>query len=260
MWFPERAGFELMEVVASNEAILTVVLFSSLAAGLAGLGALPYCRGASVPVRWVGWAYALASGLMLGAGYVLMADGLGRATLPVVLGGGLGVAYTYWTHAYTGTKELETKPAEEYEPGYGAKFILLNALHSASEGVAIGVAMAVSLKLGIFMALALAVHNIAEAMVLIDFLRTRTMSLGECAGLCIVTNVPQILLAIVVFSVTPAVPGILPWALGFASGALVYLVMTELLPGSYERAGHTGIAFLVSFATGGVVLLKGFFV
>ena len=249
-----------MEVAVSNEAVLTVVLFSSLAAGLAGLGALPYCRGASVPVRWVGWAYALASGLMLGAGYVLMADGLGRATLPVVLGGGLGVAYTYWTHAYTETKELETKPAEEYEPGYGAKFILLNALHSASEGVAIGVAMAVSLKLGIFMALALAVHNIAEAMVLIDFLRTRTMSLGECAGLCIVTNVPQILLAIVAFSVTPAVPGILPWALGFASGALVYLVMTELLPGSYERAGHTGIAFLVSFATGGVGLLKGFFV
>ncbi|HJM43072.1 MAG TPA: ZIP family metal transporter, partial [Nitrospinota bacterium] len=85
-----------MEVVASNEAVLTVVLFSSLAAGLAGLGALPFCCGASVPVRWVGWAYALASGLMLGAGYILMADGLERATLSVVLGGGLGVVYTYW--------------------------------------------------------------------------------------------------------------------------------------------------------------------
>ena len=202
----------------------------------------------------------MASGLMLGAGYILMAAALDASTLPVVLGGVLGVVYTYWTHVYSGTKELDTGPGETPSADYAIKFILLNSLHSASEGVAIGVAMVLNLSLGIFMALALAVHNIAEAMVLTDVLRRGRMSYGEMAGMAIVTNVPQILLAIVAFAVIPAVPGSLPWAAGFAVGALVYLVMTELLPASYERAGHISIAFVVSFSTGGVVLLKGLFV
>ncbi|MFQ5915415.1 MAG: ZIP family metal transporter [Nitrospinota bacterium] len=249
-----------MESSIANEAVLTVLLFSTLAAGLAALGTLPFSLRERVPLKWIGWAYALASGLMLGAGYIVMTEGLDRATLSVISGGGLGVAYTYWTQAYSGTTALATEPGDEFGAEYSVKFILQNAMHSASEGVAIGVAMVVNLKLGIFMALSLAVHNIAEAMVLTDVLRTRKMSIGECAGMCIVTNVPQILLAIVAFAVTPAIPGFLPWALGFAAGALVYLVMTELLPSSYERAGHTGIAFVVSFATGGVVLVKGLFV
>ena len=62
------------------------------------------------------------------------------------------------------------------------------------------------------------------------------------------------------FSVIPAVPWLLPWALGFAAGTLLYLVMTELLPASYERAENTGIALVVSFSAGVVVLLKTFFV
>ncbi len=249
-----------MESALGHEAVLVVLLFSALAACLSGLGTVPFCCSSEVPLSWIGWAYALASGLMLGAGYILMAAALGASTLPVVFGGVLGVVYTYWTHAYSGTKELDTGPAESPSADYAIKFILLNSLHSASEGVAIGVAMVLNLSLGIFMALALAVHNIAEAMVLTDVLRRGRMSYGEMAGMAIVTNVPQILLAIVAFAVIPAIPGSLPWAVGFAAGALVYLVMTELLPASYERAGHTSIAFVVSFSTGGVVLLKGLFV
>lgn len=249
-----------MESALGNEAVLVVLLFSALAAGLSGLGTAPFCCSSEVPLTWIGWAYALASGLMLGAGYILMAAALGTSTLPVVFGGVVGVVYTYWTHAYSGTQELDTGPGENPSADYAIKFILLNSLHSASEGVAIGVAMVLNLSLGIFMALALAVHNIAEAMVLTDVLRRGRMSYGEMAGMAIVTNVPQILLAIVAFAVIPAIPGSLPWAVGFAVGALVYLVMTELLPASYERAGHTSIAFVVSFSTGGVVLLKGLFV
>lgn len=243
-----------------NEAVLTVLIYSSLAAALSALGVAPFSRREPVPLQWIGWAYALASGLMLGAGYILMTEGLARATLPVMLGAGLGVGYTYWAQAYSGTKELETRPGSDPGPDRGIQFILQSAMHSASEGIAIGVAMAVNLRLGVFVALALAVHNIAEAMVLTDVLRRRKMPLGDAAGMCIITNVPQVLLAIAAFAVAPAIPGFLPWALGFAAGALVYLVMTELLPASYERGRSTGIAFLVSFSTGGVVLLKGFFV
>ena len=250
-----------MDALHSNQTVLIVLLFSSLAAGSAALGVLPFRSGRRVPLRAIGLAYGLASGLMLGAGYILMAERIAQAVLPVIVGAGLGVGYTYLTHRYSAKKEMGGNPDLE-QPNAATdrsiKIVLLSSLHSASEGVAIGVAMAVSLRLGVFLALVLAVHNIAEAMVLTDVLRSRRVSLGEATGMSIVTNVPQILLAIVAFAITPAIPGFLPWALGFAAGALVYLVLTELLPYSYERSGRTGIAVLVSVTSGAVILLKGF--
>ncbi|MEE9274599.1 MAG: ZIP family metal transporter [bacterium] len=242
-----------------NDPVLTVLLFTSLAAAAAAAGAIPFALRTPVPMEWLGCAYALASGLMLGAGYLLMAEGLLRhPPLITTLGAGLGVAYTYWTHAYSGTEEIETLPGGEVEEAAGYKLILLNTLHSASEGVAIGTAMVVSLRLGIFLALALAVHNAAEGMALTNVLRGRRMPLGASAVLCVVTNAPQVLLAVAAFAVVRAAGGLLPWALGFSAGALVYLVLTELLPDSYRRAGRTCIAALVSLSAGLLVLLKGY--
>ena len=79
---------------------------------------------------------------------------------------------------------------------------------------------------------------------------------ASVAGLAIVTNVPQPLLAIVGFALAPALEGIFPGMLGFAAGALVYLVLTDLLPASYHRADDRLVAFLVSAAAGAVALLE----
>jgi zinc transporter ZupT len=244
------------DLAYTEQSVLIVLAFSTFAALASALGTLPFSRRESVPVTWMALAYALAAGLMLGAGYILMTEGLLRATMPVILGAWIGVGFTYWTQAFSGTRELTAESARD--SGFVVKFILLNALHSASEGIAIGVAMAVNLRFGIFIALALAIHNIAESMVLTDILRSSRTKILHCASIGVVTNVPQVLLAVVAFAIIPAIPGFLSWALGFAAGSLVYLVMTELLPFSYSRAGRTAIAFVVSFATGAVVMLQGF--
>jgi len=245
-------------IIEPDQNILLVVLFSTVAAFVAAAGPVPFLWRPTVPPQWSGFSYALASGLMLGSGYILMVEGLGRTTLPVILGAALGVIYTYWTHIFSGTKELDERSAEESRSDYSIKFILVNAMHSAPEGVAIGVAMVLDLSLGIFVALALAVHNIAEAIVLTELLQVTRANLRHAAAVSVVTNVPQILMAIVTFAIVPAVPGLLTWTLGFASGAMVYLVMTDLLPFSYKRANRTGIALVVSLSAGAVVLLRGF--
>jgi zinc transporter ZupT len=69
--------------------------------------------------------------------------------------------------------------------------------------------------------------------------------------------VGQVLLAITTYAVIDAAPAALPWALGFAVGALVNLVMIELLPESYRESGPTGIALVASVAMSMVVLVKG---
>jgi zinc transporter ZupT len=106
------------------------------------------------------------------------------------------------------------------------------------------------------MALALAVHNIPEATILGAIVTKRGVKLPSVAVLAIATNSQQVLLALVTFVLATSVPAVLPWALGFAVGALIYLVLVELLPESYREAGHTSIALVALVAMGIVVLLR----
>ncbi len=65
------------------------------------------------------------------------------------------------------------------------------------------------------------------------------------------------LLAVAAFAVLTAAPSAVTWVLGFGVGALVYLVVFELLPESYRQAGSTSIALVTIAAMGIVVLLSG---
>lgn len=237
------------------EPVLLVLLFGALAAAATALGALPFVGGRQPDLAWIGAAYAVAGGAMIGVGYLLMSRGLPKAPLAVVLGAGFGVAYTSWAQFYAGLDTLDTRPGRESGPDYGYKIILQNTLHSSAEGVAIGVAMALELSLGIFLALALAVHNVGEAMALTDVLRRRGMTAGESAGLAVVTKVAQPLLAIVAFALAPALGGFAPALVGFAAGALVFLALTELVPASYQRLDARHVALLISSAAAAVVFL-----
>ncbi len=246
--------------MSAVDPVLIVLFYGVLAAGASALGALPFAFGKG-PRDWVvGAAYALASGFMLGAGYLLMSEGLEAEAIFAVLGGGLGVLYTWWTQRYPGTDRLETGPDREIGRDAGYKAILQSTLHAAAEGIAIGVAMVVDVTFGIFMALALAVHNVGEGMALTATMRQRGMGVGESAGLCVVTNVTQPLFAIVAFALSPALGHFLPAGLGFSAASLVFLVLTELAPASYERASRTLVATLMSVAAAAVVFLEHFFV
>lgn len=236
---------------------LVVLLYSSVAAVTAALGVLPLAGGRRPSLRLIGWANALASGLMLGVAYALMVSGLDRGALASGAGALIGIIVVFLTHAVTGTAKLELNRLDEPRPEYTYQVILVNALHAAHEGIAIGVAMAVDLPFGILMALALAVHNIPEATILSTLVMSRSLRMRNAALLSVALNVNQVLLAVVTFSLLAAAPSVFPWALGFAVGALIYLVMVELLPESYREAGHTSIALVTLVAMAIVVLLRG---
>jgi ZIP family zinc transporter len=238
---------------------LTVLVYSSIAAAAAALGIVPFAvRGRPVPLNWVGWANALAAGLMLGAIFGIADVGLDSSLLAAVAGALVGIGFIYWTHLISRSVDLDLNRLEDTPPEYGYQVLLVQSLHAASEGVAMGVAMSISLQLGIFTALALAIHNVPEAAVLCAVLVSRRIRLRDASGLAVVSNLGQVLLALSTFAVVSAMPVLLPWTVGFVMGALVYLVMSELLPQSYSQAGNTSIALLTSVAMGVVVLLNGF--
>jgi len=233
--------------------VLTVLLYSSAAAFAAGLGVLPQAIRGSVSLPMLGWANALAAGLMLGVAYTLFTAGLDGALLALTGGALLGVGFVRLTHLVTGTADMDLNQLDEVGPAYGYQVVLVNSLHGGYEGVAIGVAMSVSLPFGISMAVALAIHNIPEGMILTAILRSREVKTLHAAALAVATNANQVLVSVVVFVLVSTVPALLPWALGVAVGALLYLIFSELLPESYAQAGHTGIALVTLLAMAVVV-------
>ena len=237
--------------------LATVLAFSGLSALAAALGALPQALRVPPSRAVIGWANALAGGLMLGVAYALLTEGLGSGLVAGGLGALLGIAFVRGTHAAAGTGELDMDAPETGTAGGGYKAILVDALHAADEGVAIGAAMAVSLPLGVAMAATLAVHNIPEAMVLTSVLTRLGLRPRESALLAVTVNVNQVLLAVLAFSLTRLWPALLPWIAGFAVGALIYRTLVELMPESYAQAGRTSIALVTMLAIAVVVLLVG---
>lgn len=240
-----------------GDPILTVLFWSSVAALASIAGAIPFVFRHEVPVWVLGWGNALAAGLMLGVAYTLLGQGLANGVVAVGGGALLGLAFVRLAHIGTGTEDLDLNRLHDSAPAYGYQVVLVNTLHGTYEGVAIGAAMLVSLPFGISMVAALAVHNIPEAMVLMSILRSRGVRTHHAVGLAVGTNANQVLVSVVVFAVATAVPWLLPWALGFAVGALIYLLLAELLPESYQQAGHTSIALVTLLAMGIVVALGG---
>ena len=236
---------------------LVVLAYSTAAAATGAFGAGPLLIRQRLPITAIGWSNALAAGLMLGVAYALMVLGLERIPLSGAVGTILGIAFVYGTHAVSGTADLDLNRLDETRPEYGYQVLLVNTLHSAAEGVAMGVAMTVSLPFGAFTALAIAVHNVPEGTVLSAILTTRGVRIAQAAGLVVAANVSQVLLAIVSFALVTAAPSLFPWVLGFAAGAMVYLVLVDLLPECYRQAGSTSIGLVTIVAMGIVVVLMG---
>ncbi|HET9949262.1 MAG TPA: ZIP family metal transporter [Longimicrobiales bacterium] len=243
--------------MASLDPLATVLAFSALAAFTAVLGAVPQALRSHPPRVVFGWANALAAGLMLGVAYTLLTVGLDRSIAAQGGGALLGVAFVRLAHAAAGTGELDLEQVESGGPEGGYKAILVDVLHAADEGVAIGAAMAVSIPLGVAMALTLAIHNIPEAMLLNAALARRGLRLHESAAIAVATNLNQPLLAVFAFVIASRWPPLLPWVIGFAVGTLMYRTLVELLPESYRQAGRTSIAMVTLLAMGVVVLLAG---
>lgn len=235
--------------------ILTVLFYSGIAAALSVAGVVPLIGRERVPLRWMGWANALAGGVMIGAAYALSVHA--ERALELALGAFLGILFIHLTHIGAGTAELDLNQVDRMEPAYGYRVMLLTVLHSGWEGVAIGAAAVVDLSFGVFLALALAVHNVPEATVLAAVLRGQGVRPRAVAALTVAVNVPQVLLAVSVFGVVSAAPAALPWVVGFAVGALLDLVFVELLAQSYRQAGKISIAVVAAVSMGIVVLVEG---
>lgn len=224
------------------------VFLAALATALAtGLGALPFLLVQHPDRRWIGMANSLAAGFMVGASiglcYVGGEEGVGR-TAAGVLAGGVFIWAT--RRVIDRRRELHLGALQGADAMRALLIVGVMTLHSFAEGVGIGVAFGDGEAFGVLIAVAIAVHNIPEGLAISLVLIPRGSSVRAAAGWSIFSSLPQPLMAVPAFLFVEAFSGFLPVGLGFAAGAMLWLVAAELLPEALRTTRPSTVAYAVT--------------
>jgi len=239
------------------EPSVVTVFFAALVTALAtGLGAVPLLFVRSAGRFVLGGSNAIAAGVMLAASVSLSLQGVDRSLWRTAVGVALGVCFVLVTERYLEHDHGHTMGSLRGEDARRALLIVgVMTVHSAAEGIGVGAAFADGPTLGLLIAIAITVHNIPEGLAISLVLVPRGTSVGAAAGWSIFSSLPQPLLAVPAFLFVDAFTSILPVGLGFAAGAMVWMVLGELLP----EALATAPARVVALAGGtAFVLMLGF--
>lgn len=226
-----------------------------------GLGGLPFVFVQDFPEELARLGWAGAGGLMLSASvFNLIIPGLADGgVIPVGIGILLGAAMMAATSLFLEKRDYSVHGVTEA----GARRVILVLatlfIHSIPEGLAIGVSFGSGeATLGLIMTIAIAIHNIPEGVAVSLPLRAEGVSGWKCVGWAVFSGVPQILAAIPAYLAVLRFRPLLPYAFGFAAGAMIYLVMGEMIPESradeQQRrssavAGMTGFLAMMALQT-----------
>ncbi len=228
-----------------------------------GLGAIPVAF-ISSSSKWMrAFSGAIAAGMMISASvFSLAQEGIAlKATRPsapyeVILGLMLGAGFFWLVEKRLSGREFEWAKFSGDSSKRSFLIFLAMFIHSFPEGVAIGVGFATGdFNFGLLMAIAISVHNIPEGMAISLPLRTEGATFGKCFWMSVLSSVPQPLAAVpAAFAVWLFRP-LLATGLGFAGGAMIYLVVLELIPEALEEGGRSLTAWGVMVGLGGMLLI-----
>ena len=258
-------GWDAWQFMAARPAVHDAFVGGSIAAIATTLGALPVLFSQRLPERVQDTLLGFGAGVMLAAcAFSLILPGLDAAQIAGVFGGGkkaasvtialailLGGAAIMLVDRLL-PHEHFIKGREGQSPGKLRRtwlFVFAIALHNLPEGIAIGVGYAgnESMVRANALAIGIAIQDVPEGLVvtiallaagygrLVSVLIAAASGLIEPAG------------AVLGAAVASHSQMLLPWGLGFAAGAMLFVISHEIIPESH-RKGHE------QFATTGLML------
>lgn len=237
---------------------LQVFLYALATALATGLGALPFLFARELSDRAIATSNAIAAGLMLGASLGLVAEGAHHGGWRTFVGVNVGIAFILLTQRLLGDHE----PTFGGLAGAGARRMLLMVVvmtvHSFAEGAAVGVAFGGGMTLATAITVAIAVHNVPEGLAISAVLRPQGVSVLACVGWSVFSSLPQPLTAVPAYWFVERFADALPYGLGFAAGAMIFMVLVELLPEAYEQEAGRRVALLVGLTLAGMLLFQHF--
>jgi len=244
--------------------------FGWLSAISTGLGVLPLVLVPDLDDYYVGVANAVAAGMMAAASYSLFLEGCTfeeadditsvSPTVRTVVGAALGLLFILCTKSFLEQHEdLKVGSLGGADLRKVLLIVFVMTLHSFSEGVGIGVSFGGEngSELGVFISASLAVHNVPEGLAVAVVLLPRKVSKLTASLWCIMTSLPQPLMAVPAFLFVHYFIPILPVGLGFAGGAMAWVALFELLMEAYEDTDITTTAVVSSVSLAIMIAITG---
>lgn len=181
-----------------------------------------------------------------------MAEEQGRNPL-LPVGGGfligglfLMLADRLLPHLHIGSKEPEGLHAKLKRT---TLIVFAVTLHNIPEGMAVGLAFSVAaqetgshaLAAAIALALGMGLQNFPEGAAISLPLRSEGLSKGRAFLYGALSGVVEPVFGLLTVLVAGSIVGIMPWILSFAAGAMIYVVVEELIPEAHlGEHSHTG--------------------
>jgi zinc transporter ZupT len=237
-----------------NNEILNVFWYALLTAIATGLGAIPFMFIKKITPTVMGISNAIAAGLMTGASIGLILEAQEYDYMKMLIGMIIGFIFIILTEVIIEYLEnhKRAEPAflinkESYFKNMKGAILLIIVMtaHSAAEGIGIGTSFGGTYKFGLLMTIAIAIHNIPEGLAISASLVGKGVPWWKAGLWSIFTSLPQPLFAVPAFLFVSTMKQYLPVGLGFAAGAMLWVVFSDIVPESQEHISKARSATII---------------
>jgi len=186
-----------------------------------------------------------------------ISEGQGQiAWIPATIGFMIGIIFLLVLDSLIPHLHLDTKKPE----GIKAKLknstmlILAVTLHNIPEGMSVGVVLAgvlsgntgLTISAALVLSIGIAIQNFPEGAIISMPLKAEGISKGRAFLYGTLSGIVEPIAALITILLTGLVTPILPYILAFAAGAMIYVVVEELIPesqiGEHSNIGTIGVA------------------
>ena len=192
------------------------------------------------------------------------ADDMGKlAFVPAVVGFIVGVLFLLILDNVIPHIHPDTGEQEGPKSGFGrtTMMVLAVALHNIPEGMAVGVVYAglkaggsdITMAAALALSLVIAIQNFPEGAIVSMPLQAEGASKRKAWIYGIISGIVEPLAAIITIELASLVLPVLPYLLSFAAGAMIYVVVEELIPQAVSGK-HSNIGTIM-FSAGFLVMM-----
>ncbi|MBE5766116.1 MAG: ZIP family metal transporter [Clostridiales bacterium] len=132
--------------------------------------------------------------------------------------------------------ETETHPGKTAQLNKVLLFVMAIAIHNLPEGIAAGVGFGTGNNAeALTIAAGIALQNIPEGMVIIGPMLAAGMRPGRTLAIAIATGVVEVIGTMLGYFAVSISSAILPFALAFAGGTMLYVISDEMIPETHAH-------------------------
>ncbi|MDQ3834303.1 MAG: ZIP family metal transporter [Actinomycetota bacterium] len=238
--------------------VLLVSVLALLTAVATGFGAAPFIFVEHLSKKWIGVSNAVAAGLMLSASFGLIYKGLAYGLWSTLLGILIGLVLIHLTRTLINREDhpVGFSSMSALDARKALLIVVVMTAHSFAEGIAVGVSFGGGQALGLFITLAIAAQNVPEGLATSVVLVPRGERVSLAALWSIFTSLPQPIMAPLAFLFVETFRSVLPVGLGFAAGAMIWMIFAGLIPDALDEAPSGLVGAVVTLSVAAMVLIQ----